>query len=78
MYGVNGSVPKTLVRHLVHYYADTCGDEELKAVLYDVLDTPVSPELLPPKDGEIAQKTEDLVEKQEEELERSKYEKTYF
>ena len=61
MYGVNASVPKTLVRHLVHYYADTCGDEELKCVLYDVLDTPVSPELLPPKDGEIAQKTEDLV-----------------
>lgn len=61
MYGVNASVPKTLVRHLVHYYADTCGDQELKAVLYDVLDTPVSPELLPPKDGEIAQKTEDLV-----------------
>ena len=61
MYGVNASVPKTLVRHLVHYYADTCGDEELKEVLYDVLDTPVSPELLPPKDGEIAQKTEDLV-----------------
>ena len=61
MYGVNASVPKTLVRHLVHYYADTCEDEELKAVLYDVLDTPVSPELLPPKDGKIAQKTEDLV-----------------
>lgn len=61
MYGVNGSVPKTLVRHLVRYYADTCADEELKAVLLDVLDTPVSPELLPPKDGEIAQKTEDLV-----------------
>lgn len=61
MYGVNASVPKTLVRHLVHYYADTCKDPELKAVLYDVLDTPVSPELLPPKDGEIAQKTEDLV-----------------
>lgn len=61
MYGVNASVPKTLVRHLVHYYADTCGDEELKEVLYDVLDTPVSPELLPPKDGKIAQKTEDLV-----------------
>ena len=52
---------KTLVRHLVHYYADTCEDQELKEVLYDVLDTPVSPELLPPKDGEIAQKTEDLV-----------------
>ena len=61
MYGVNASVPKTLVRHLVHYYADTCEDEQLKEVLYDVLDTPVSPELLPPKDGEIAQKTEDLV-----------------
>lgn len=61
MYGVNASVPKTLVRHLVQYYADTCTDEELKAVLLDVLDTPVSPELLPPKDGEIAQKTEDLV-----------------
>ena len=61
MYGVNGGVPKTLVRHLVQYYADTCVDEELKAVLLDVLATPVSPELLPPKDGEIAQKTEDLV-----------------
>ena len=53
MYGVNASVPKTLVRHLVHYYADTCEDQELKEVLYDVLDTPVSPELLPPKDGVI-------------------------
>lgn len=61
MYGVNASVPKTLVRHLVHYYADTCEDSSLKEVLYVVLDTPVSPELLPPKDGEIAQKTEDLV-----------------
>ena len=61
MYGVNASVPKTLVRHLVHYYADTCGQEELRAVLLDVLDTPVSPELLPPEDGKIAQKTEDIV-----------------
>lgn len=61
MYGVNASVPKTLVRHLVRYYADTCGDEELKEVLYDVLDTPVSPELLPPTEGQISQKTEDLV-----------------
>jgi NAD+ synthase (glutamine-hydrolysing) len=61
MYGVNASVPKTLVRHLVRYYADTCEEETLKEVLLDVLDTPVSPELLPPKDGEIAQKTEDLV-----------------
>lgn len=61
MYGVNASVPKTLVRHLVRYYADTCSDDILKNVLLDVLDTPVSPELLPPKDGEIAQKTEDIV-----------------
>lgn len=61
MYGVNASVPKTLVRHLVRYYADTCQDEPLSKVLLDVLDTPVSPELLPPKDGQIAQKTEDLV-----------------
>ena len=61
MYGVNASVPKTLVRHLVRYYADTCGDGELEAVLTDVLDTPVSPELLPPEDGAISQKTEDLV-----------------
>ncbi len=61
MYGVNGSIPKTLVRHLVRYYADVCGDESLSAILLDVLDTPVSPELLPPENGEIAQKTEDLV-----------------
>ena len=61
MYGVNASVPKTLVRHLVRYYADTCGEKELEEVLLDILDTPVSPELLPPKDGKIAQKTEDLV-----------------
>lgn len=61
MYGVNASVPKTLVRHLVRYYADTCGDEELQHILLDVLDTPVSPELLPPQDGAISQKTEDLV-----------------
>lgn len=62
MYGVNASVPKTLVRHLVRYYADTCKDEVLSGVLMDVLNTPVSPELLPPmQDGTIAQKTEDLV-----------------
>ena len=61
MYGVNGSIPKTLVRHLVRYYADTCEDAELAKVLFDVLDTPVSPELLPPVDGVISQKTEDLV-----------------
>lgn len=61
MYGVNAGVPKTLVRHLVRYYADTCRNEELQKVLLDVLDTPVSPELLPPVEGEIAQRTEDLV-----------------
>ncbi len=61
MYGVNAGVPKTLVRHLVKYYAETCNNEVLKDVLLDVLDTPVSPELLPPVDGVIAQKTEDLV-----------------
>ena len=61
MYGVNAGVPKTLVRHLVKYYADTCGQEELRGSLLDVLDTPVSPELLPPVDGKISQKTEDLV-----------------
>lgn len=61
MYGVNASVPKTLVRHLVSYYADTCGDKELSMVLYDILDTPVSPELLPPEEGKISQKTEDIV-----------------
>lgn len=62
MYGVNGSIPKTLVRHLVYYFAMTAEDERLKATLLDILDTPVSPELLPPdKDGKIAQVTEDLV-----------------
>ena len=60
MYGVNASIPKTLVRHLVAYEAGRLGGRAGE-VLRDILDTPVSPELLPPKDGEIAQKTEDLV-----------------
>ncbi|MGN0478522.1 MAG: NAD(+) synthase [Hominenteromicrobium sp.] len=60
MYAVNASIPKTLVRHLVRYEA-MHGGESLRRVLLDILDTPVSPELLPPKDGEISQKTEDLV-----------------
>ena len=60
MYAVNASIPKTLVRHLVAYEADRLGGR-IGDVLRDILDTPVSPELLPPKDGEIAQKTEDLV-----------------
>ena len=61
MYAVNVSIPKTLVRYLVQYYADTCEKDVLSKTLYDVLDTPVSPELLPPTKGEISQKTEDLV-----------------
>ncbi|MFA6688177.1 MAG: NAD(+) synthase [Sphaerochaetaceae bacterium] len=61
MYGVNASIPKTLVRHLVRYAAD-CGEDSLKRVLYDILDTPVSPELLPAsEDGTISQVTEDIV-----------------
>ncbi len=58
-YGVNGSIPKTLVRHLVYYYALT--HENVKETLLDIIDTPVSPELLPPKEGVIAQKTEDII-----------------
>ncbi|MDD2970074.1 MAG: NAD(+) synthase [Lachnospiraceae bacterium] len=61
MYGVNCGVPKTLVRHLVRHFADTYGNKELTEILADVLDTPVSPELLPPSDGTISQITEDLV-----------------
>jgi len=60
MYGVNASVPKTLMRSLVKYVADTEGGE-LREILYDVLDTPVSPELLPPDENSIKQKTEDIV-----------------
>ena len=62
MYGVNAGVPKTLVRHIVRYEADTAATPALRDVLLDILDTPVSPELLPAKEnGEIAQQTESLV-----------------
>ena len=61
MYGVNVSVPKTLVRYLVQYYADETENVALSKTLYDILDTPVSPELLPPEEGQISQMTEDLV-----------------
>ena len=61
MYGVNGGVPKTLVRHLVRYVADTTSIKEEAEVLLDILATPVSPELLPARNGEISQVTEDLV-----------------
>ena len=60
MYGVNSSVPKTLIRHIVKYVADN-SDENIKNVLYDILDTPVSPELLPADNDNISQKTEALV-----------------
>ena len=62
MYGVNAGVPKTLVRHIVRYEADAANSDTLREVLLDILDTPVSPELLPAKEnGEIAQQTESLV-----------------
>ena len=61
MYGVNGSIPKTLVRYLVKYYADTCDSDDARKALLDILDTPVSPELLPSKNEEISQQTESIV-----------------
>ena len=64
MYGVNGGIPKTLVRYLVAYEADLFevkGEADVAAILRDILATPVSPELLPPKDGEISQCTEEIV-----------------
>jgi NAD+ synthase (glutamine-hydrolysing) len=61
-YGVNSGVPKSLVKHLVSYYAETAESKEVSSALYDILDTPISPELLPADDkGNIAQKTEDVV-----------------
>ena len=63
-YGVNSGIPKTLIRHIVAYCADEAqhsGKDTLSAVLRDILATPVSPELLPAKDGEIVQRTEDIV-----------------
>jgi len=62
MYGVNASIPKTLVRYVVRHYAESCGVENIRNVLLDIVDTPVSPELLPTDEkGEMTQKTEDLV-----------------
>ena len=61
MYSVNGDMPKTFIRAVVKHIADSWNDEALREVLYDVVATPISPELTPPKDGEIAQKTEDIV-----------------
>lgn len=61
MYAVNASIPKTLIRYLVEYEANKTNNDILKKTLRDILDTPVSPELLPPKDGKISQKTEHIV-----------------
>ena len=62
MYGVNASIPKTLVKHLVKWVADSVIDESSQATLLDIVDTPISPELIPAdEDGNISQKTEDLV-----------------
>ena len=62
MYGVNAGVPKTLVRHLITWFADELADDRTRAVLHDIADTPISPELLPPGEGgEIAQRTEEVL-----------------
>jgi len=66
MYGVNSGVPKTLVRYLVEWYSQTTDNPKIKDALTDIYHTPVSPELLPPdQEGQIAQKTEDVVGKYE-------------
>ena len=62
MYGVNAGVPKTLIRHLVRYEAQNVADQQTKDILLDIIDTPISPELIPTdQEGNISQKTEDLV-----------------
>lgn len=61
MYGLNASVPKTLVRHVVSRIADTTENSKVAKILKDILATPISPELLPTKEGEIGQKTEDII-----------------
>ncbi len=62
MYGVNASIPKTLIKHLINNFANSSSNVELKNILLDILETPVSPELLPPeKNGNIVQITEDIV-----------------
>lgn len=63
MYGVNASVPKTLVQYICRSYAETCGNEKLRDTLLSIVDTPISPELTPNQDGVIAQKTEEKIGK---------------
>ena len=60
MYSINNSIPKTLIKHLIEYYAENTNND-LKHILLDILDTPISPELLPHKEGNISQITEDIV-----------------
>jgi len=61
MYGVNAGIPKTIVRHIINHWAETTENNSLKQVLEDILQTPISPELLPPKDGQISQQTEEII-----------------
>lgn len=61
MYGVNSGIPKTLIRHIVRYCAEASNDEEYRNVLLDILDTPVSPELVPSANKELTQKTEEIL-----------------
>lgn len=61
MYAVNSSVPKTLIKHIIKYYANLSDNDALKSILYDIVDTPISPELLPPDGDNISQKTENIV-----------------
>jgi NAD+ synthase (glutamine-hydrolysing) len=61
MYSVNAGVPKSIIKHIIRYYADNFTSGDVKEALYDICETPVSPELLPPKEGEIHQKTEDII-----------------
>ena len=61
MYGVNSSVPKTLIRSIVEWYADSTDNNNLAEVLRDIIDTPVSPELIPPTEGKEHQLTEDYI-----------------
>ena len=63
MYGVNASVPKTLVQYICSTYANTSNNEDLKEVLLSIVNTPISPELTPNKEGQIAQKTEEKIGK---------------
>ncbi len=63
MYAVNASIPKTLVKYICHAYAETCGQKDLAEVLFSICDTPITPELVPNKNGTIAQRTEEKIGK---------------